>query len=99
MKILTALFWLVLIFISVFIWRLELSARILEYDDNVGALILGFLLSCLVTLALAVLWFTSRAFIKNNKLIIAIFLITTSPLTLVIADFYYPDLFGPLKNA
>ncbi|MES2381097.1 MAG: hypothetical protein V4538_08655 [Bacteroidota bacterium] len=86
-----------LLLLTVFIWWQLYSAQFLVYDDNYGVLIYAFLVSVLATIILIVLWFKARAFIKQNALPIILFLLASSPVTVLLVLYFYNDLIGPLK--
>ncbi|MES2654433.1 MAG: hypothetical protein V4620_02535 [Bacteroidota bacterium] len=86
-----------LFLVTAFIWWQLYSAQFLFYDENYRVLISAFFWSVLATIILVILWFNTRALIKQNALAAVLFLLLNSPVTVLLALFYYNDLFGPLK--
>ncbi|MCO4293173.1 hypothetical protein NF867_09880 [Solitalea sp. MAHUQ-68] len=99
MKRLSLIFYFSLLILTIFIWRLIYSARFLDYDDNYGQLIFAFTVSTVSIIAISVLWFRNKSFIKKSIWATMLYFLTSSPLTVGLAIIYYSDLFGvTLKN-
>ena len=96
-KILKVAYTSVLFVITVFIWEQMYSAQFLEYDKNYGILLSVFLLSIVAFVILTIMWFKARIFIEQNSFATILFVVMTSPLTLLFVFYFYQDIFGKLK--
>lgn len=70
------------------------ESRFLEYDDNIGLIINGFLVSLASLVILVVIRFFRKNWIKANKLAIILWLIIGSPITMILLAIFYSDIFG-----
>jgi EamA domain-containing membrane protein RarD len=75
-------------------WDCFYESRFLEYDDNIGLMIDGFLLSLASVVVLIAIRFFRKDWIKANKLAIIIWLIIGSPITIILLAIFYSDIFG-----
>lgn len=96
-KILKVVYVSILFLVSVFIWEQMYSAQFLEYDKNYGVLLSVFLLSVVAFVILTIMWFKVRTFIEQNSFVTILFVVMTSPLTLLFIIYFYQDIFGKLK--
>ena len=89
----------VLLLVTILIWRLIYYAQFLEYDLNILNLLLAFILSIGAITAITIMWFRRRQIIRACKWQTILFLIISSPITVVLVSIYYPTVFGTmLKN-
>lgn len=96
-KILKVVYVSILFLVTVFIWEQMYSTQFLEYDKNYGVLLSVFLLSIVAFVILTIMWFKVRAFIEQNSFVTILFVVMTSPLTLLFIIYFYQDIFGKLK--
>jgi hypothetical protein len=83
-----------LLLVTLTIWALLNKAQFLEYDNNYGNILSAFFLSLVATIILTVLWFKWQHIIKTSKWQSILFLIISSPLTIVLVSINYPTIFG-----
>lgn len=83
-----------LLTVSIFIWYLLYTAQTLPYDENYGNLILSFILSCLATAAILLLWVKYEKLIRQNIISVILFLFSSSPLTIALVIFNYQLFFN-----
>jgi len=88
----------ILFLLTVFIWKQLYSAQFLEYDKNYGSLISIFILSIVASIFLVIMWFKTRNFIEDNSFATILFVVMTSPVTLMFIFYFYHDIFGKLKH-
>jgi uncharacterized membrane protein len=79
---------------TIYSWTFFYKAQFLEYDDNYGMLIHGFIISSVTLLILIIIWFRKRQWIKDTAEASIIWLCASSPVTLAIAAIYYQNIFG-----
>jgi hypothetical protein len=75
-------------------WYCFYESSFLEYDDNIGLMINGFLVSLASAAILIIIRFFRKDWIKANRLMIVIWLITGSPITIILLAIFYSDIFG-----
>ena len=85
---------LLLVIETVYVWTQFFEVQELPYDDNYGLLIHCFIISLLTLIILILLWFKRREFVKNNFVIVALWTLIASPMTLVLISIYYESIFG-----
>lgn len=84
----------ILLLQTVYCWFCFYQAQFLEYDDNYGMLIHGFIVSLLTA---AVLWLITPfkpAWVKTDYRVWLAWLVLGSPLTFILAAVYYSLIFG-----
>lgn len=96
-KILKVVYVSILFLVTVFIGEQMYSAQFLEYDKNYGVLLSVFLLSVVAFVILTIMWFKVRVFIEQNSFVTILFVVMTSPLTLLFIIYFYQDIFGKLN--
>jgi hypothetical protein len=69
-------------------------AKLAEYDSNYGYFIYSMLISIGVSIAIIVLWFVKRSFIKRVKTASILFLLLGSPISIMIFIYIYQAFFG-----
>jgi len=79
---------------TIYCWTTFYKAQFLQYDDNYGLLIHSFIIALVTLIILAVIWFRKRQLIKDNKVTTIIWTIIGSPLTFIVAAFFYDTIFG-----
>lgn len=79
---------------TVYCWTTFYKAQFLQYDDNYGLLIHSFIIALATLIILIVIWFCRRQLIKDNRVPVIIWTIIGSPLTFIVAAFYYDKIFG-----
>ena len=79
---------------TVYCWTAFYKAQFLQYDENYGLLIYGFVISLAVSFILTILWFCKRQLIKENKVATILWTIIGSPLTFILTALYYGQIFG-----
>lgn len=84
---------LILILQTVYCWRCFYKAQFLDYDDNYGVLIRGFIISILTMIILIILWFKKKQIIKETIIANILWILLGSPLTFIIAIMYYENIF------
>jgi hypothetical protein len=77
----------------IYVWYGLYQAQFYEYDDNFGVIINCFLVSFVTLIALVVLWFYKRPLFKQNAVILLIWFLLASPLTIFIAVTNYEAIF------
>jgi hypothetical protein len=78
---------------SAYSWTCYFRAQFLEYDDNYGLMIHGFIISVVTLVAIYFLWFYKAKWIAINRFVFVFWLILGSPVTFVFAAIYYQDIF------
>jgi DNA polymerase III delta subunit len=85
---------MLLFFNTVFIWLNLKSAGNLPYDDNYGTLLLSLIASLLGCILIIYYCFKKRKIILKNWVIVIGFLISSSPISIFYACYYYEEIFG-----
>jgi hypothetical protein len=85
---------IVLIAVGLMIWGTMIMARNAPYDDNFGYAINAFLFSCSAVVFIGMVWIKRRALIKTHGIETAVFLLTSSPLSLYLFVELYSRLAG-----
>lgn len=81
------------------IWTQVYTAQFLEYDQNYANLLSAFSLSIIALMALIVLGFRKKTFIKSHMWQTILYLILASPFTIAFVIINYSVIFGSvLKN-
>jgi len=93
-RILNIIFQISLIIISISVWKLIYDMQFLIYDDNMGNLCVALLLSILAVISIIIIWFKWRKIIGKALLITFLFLITSNPITVMVACVNYEYIFG-----
>jgi hypothetical protein len=83
---------------TVWSWACFSKARSLPYDENYGAIIFAFMISLFIVVIGVIIRVFVPRIISTNIKIIVIWLIVGSPLTFLIALYFYYDLFGTLAT-
>ena len=78
-----------LIVTNVLIWLNMYWAKGAEYDMNYGYFINSMLLSIATCILIIVIWFVRRKYIKEVKIDVILFLITGSPISIMIFIYVY----------
>jgi hypothetical protein len=79
---------------TAYCWNCFYKAQFLEYDDNYGLLINGFIISLATLIIVALIWFKKRQLIKDNSIATIIWTIIGSPITFILAALFYENIFG-----
>jgi len=87
---------LTLILITGIIWVGLYKVQFLEYDENWGLLIETFLISICSFFGLIFIWINWRFFIIENKWITILFLLLSSPISIILVTFNYELIFGTM---
>lgn len=74
-------------------WTCYYRAQLLEYDDNYGLMIHGFIISVVTLVAIYFLWYYKAKWIAIDRIVFVLWLILGSPVTFVFAAIYYQDIF------
>lgn len=74
-------------------WTCYYRAQFLEYDDNYGLMIHGFIISVVILVAIYFLWYYKASWIAIHRLVFALWLMVGSPVTFVLAAIYYQNIF------
>lgn len=93
-QILKIIYLTVLILITGFIWNEMYRAQFLDYDENWGALIQVFLISVCSFFGILFIWVNWKEFIRENKWPTLLFLIGSSPISVILVAFNYAAVFG-----
>ena len=75
-------------------WYLLKVAVELPYDDNYGALILAFIISLGAVVFIGVIWWKYRTVFYQNRYGIFLYLLTSSPMTVIFVITNYQSIFG-----
>jgi intracellular septation protein A len=94
MKLLKIILPAVLLVETIYVWYCLYHAQFLDYDDNYGLMIHGFLISLATLVALIIMWFKKREWIKQNLIPMIVWLVFGSPLAVVLLVAFYPNIFG-----
>jgi hypothetical protein len=81
---------------TVYCWIAFYKAQFLEYDNNYGLLIHSFIIALATLIILTIIWFRKPQLIKDNKVPALIWTIIGSPLTFIVAAFFYDKIFGTI---
>lgn len=93
-KAIKILYSILLFFITLIIWVEIYQAQFLNYDENWGNLITAFLISIGTFFGLIFMWLNWRKIILACKWQTLLFLLLSSPITIVIIVFNYKKFFG-----
>lgn len=77
------------------IWYWVYSASKAEYDVNYFYAFYAFVYSALLFVFIVILWFSSREFIRRNKMSTILFLVLSSPISLIVFYQMYLQFCGP----
>ena len=75
-------------------WRQLYEAQFLAYDENYGNLFSAFFISVCSIFGLIIIWKKWKNIILESKWETFLFLILSSPITVIIACVYYESIFG-----
>ncbi len=84
----------ILVLCCILIWVFLIEAGDLPYDENLANLLMGFLLSLLLLIALGILYFWKKLLWKQNSIAISIYFISSSPPVVAIVCMNYQFVFG-----
>lgn len=79
---------------TIYCWNTFHKAQFLQYDDDYGLLIHGFIISLATLITLTIIWFSKRQLVRDNKIPVITWTITGSPITFFFAAIYYREIFG-----
>jgi uncharacterized membrane protein (Fun14 family) len=82
------------VFLFTATWALMIVAKKAEYDVNYVLAIYAFLLSLLGVIIIGVGWFKKRGVVKINKILTVAFLISSSPISIILFVYLYGQLIG-----
>lgn len=85
---------MLLFFNTVFIWLSLKSAGHLPYDDNYATLLLSLIASILGCIVILYFCLKKRRSLLKNWVVVIVFLITSSPISILYACSYYKEIFG-----
>ncbi len=77
-----------------FIWQLVYQAGFQEYDENWGSIMGAFEISLLVTIATGILWVKRNQIVRAATYETLLYLLTCSPVTLILVVEFYAEIFG-----
>ncbi len=83
---------------TLIIWGMIISAKFTEYDRNYGLVIYSMLFSLIVTFLIIIVAISNKDLVYKSKVITAMFIITSSPVSIFLFLLYYPELFGQYFN-
>jgi hypothetical protein len=94
--IITRRYWLsiVLVLVIVFCWWQYYEAKSLPYDLNYGTILLSLLTSIVTFVILILVYWKKRHLIVDNIWAVLLYLIFSSPLSLIIVVYHYSFFFG-----
>jgi hypothetical protein len=76
------------------IWYYTLVAHTSEYDDNYGSVIFALTISTIMILTMIILWLVRREIIAGCKIISLLFIITSSPISIIVSIALYQFFIG-----
>jgi hypothetical protein len=80
---------------TIFIWMNIKIAGNLPYDDNYGCLMLSLIASLLgCILIILCYYFKARQALLKNGFIVFLFLLSSSPISIIYIAFHYKEIFG-----
>jgi hypothetical protein len=77
-----------------FSWNCYYKAQFLEYDDNYGLMLLGFVVSVVTLIIISLLAYYKPRWISLNRYVFILWFLAGSPFTFVITAIYYQSIFG-----
>lgn len=83
-----------LLLLTFIIWYVIYSAQFLLYDENIGNIILAFLISIFSLVGILILFWKKRELIKDCRWQTIMFLLVASPLTIYLVALNYELIFG-----
>jgi hypothetical protein len=79
-------------------WILLWISGITQYDTNYVFFLIAVLISGLGTISVGVMFLAERAIVMDNRLLSFVFILSSSPLSLIIFVFFYSEVFGSFFN-
>jgi len=91
----TKILYLVVLFcISFLMWKQIYEAQFLVYDENYGNLLSAFFISVCSIFGLIIIWEKWKSIILESKWQTLLFLLLSSPITIIIVCLNYKSFFG-----
>jgi hypothetical protein len=94
MKLVKLILPAVLLVETIYVWYCLYNAQFLEYDDNYGLMIHAFIISLVTLVALIIVWFKKREWIRQNLIPMISWLVLGSPVSVVLLVIFYKTIFG-----
>jgi hypothetical protein len=79
---------------ALYSWTCFYKAQFLEYDDNYGLMIHGFIISVVTLIVICLLWYYKARLFNFSRYVFICWLIVGSPVTFAFAAVYYQSIFG-----